>query len=135
MNIWWVSLGIGIAGGIGTLCRFGMSELGERIWGKSFPLATLLINFIGSFLFGLVYAYGLRGNLSVEMKAVILTGFLGGFTTFSSFAFPNQQMLAQQQWTLFAANLLVQSVIGIIAVWLGIRLVDLAMPALLPLQQ
>lgn len=64
------------------------------------------------------------------MRSMILTGFLGGLTTFSSFVFHNEQMLAHQQWVSFAISLLMRNGIGIIAVWLGIRHIDLTIPLL-----
>lgn len=111
-----------LAGGLGSLLRYGLTELVEHYAGKSFPYGTMLVNLLGCFVFGIVWALFGKGQLSEDMRLILLVGFLGGFTTFSSFALHNEQMLTNGQWGSLLVNVLVQNIVGIAAVWLGIKL-------------
>lgn len=83
MNYLIVFLGAGI-GGAG---RHGVNVLSARLLGIGFPVGTLAINAVGSFVMGLVAGYfAFRGHLPQEMRLFLATGVLGGFTTFSAFS-------------------------------------------------
>ena len=88
----------------------------------AFPWGTFLVNMLGCFLFGILVETLSSNRLPPEWKPILLTGFLGGFTTFSAFAFENQRFLEQRQWTLLAVNLIVQNGLGILAVIAGTAL-------------
>lgn len=120
---YWKCAGIGVMGGLGSLARYGLTELVEHKVGKAFPYGTMSVNLLGCLLFGMVWASVGKGWISEEMKLVLLVGFLGGFTTFSSFAFHNEQMLEQAKWGALLFNVLVQNVVGVLAIWLGIKAV------------
>jgi CrcB protein len=109
---------IAVAGALGTLARYGTSIVAATFVTSGYPLGTFIVNIVGCFLFG-AFA-GLFGNVSTEWKAIVLTGFLGGFTTFSAFAFENYQFLERQQYVLFAIHMVGQNVLGITAVLLGL---------------
>ena len=114
---------LGAAGALGTLCRFGLSGLVQRLGGGSFPWGTLSVNVLGCFLFGLVWTLGEERMLvSGEHRLIILAGFMGAFTTFSTFGFESAQLLQDAEYLLAAANLAVQNVLGIVFVILGITL-------------
>lgn len=114
---------LGGAGALGTLCRFGLSGLVQRLGGGSFPWGTLSVNVLGCFLFGLVWTLGEERMLvSGEHRLIILAGFMGAFTTFSTFGFESAQLLQDAEYLLAAANLAVQNVLGIVFVILGITL-------------
>lgn len=115
--------GILLFGGLGSVARYGLSEAVDHATGKEFPYGTMLVNLLGCLLFGVVWALFARQQLSEEWRLLLLVGFLGGFTTFSSFAFHNEQMLMSGQWGALLANVAVQNIIGVAAVWLGIRAV------------
>jgi CrcB protein len=83
----WTYLAIGVFGALGCWARFAMTQLIQAIYGSDFPYATLTINVLGSFLMGFLFIETLeRLTISPYLRTGILTGFLGGFTTFSTFA-------------------------------------------------
>ncbi|GHT17363.1 putative fluoride ion transporter CrcB [Planctomycetales bacterium] len=114
-------LGIGIAGMVGTLARYGTGWAASAAFGSGYPYGTYIVNVLGCLLFGL--AAGLI-ETSSPWRVIILTGFLGGFTTFSAFAFENHELLTQQRWLSFAVHCLGQNILGIAAVFAGLALVS-----------
>ncbi|MBI3611213.1 MAG: fluoride efflux transporter CrcB [Nitrospirae bacterium] len=113
-------LWIGLAGTLGTFARYGLSGAVQRVCGSAFPYGTLAVNVLGCFLFGLVWSLAEdRLSISGEVRTVILIGFMGAFTTFSSFAFETTQLLRDAQWALAAGNVLAQNVVGIAGLFLG----------------
>ena len=91
LNLLW----IGIAGGIGSVARYLMSSFALRIFGMTYPYGTLSVNVVGSFLMGLIMESSLSSStISPTLRLILTTGFLGGFTTYSSF---NQETLQQLQ--------------------------------------
>ncbi len=77
---------IAIFGTLGCWARYGMTNLVQTIYGREFPYATLIINVGGSFLMGFLFVETLeRLTVSPELRTGILTGFIGGYTTFSTF--------------------------------------------------
>ena len=120
--LFWKCLAIMLAGGLGSLLRYAVTEALEHFVGKSFPWGTMLVNLLGCFVFGILWALFTKGQLNDDQRLILLVGFLGGFTTFSSFGFHNEEMLTHAQWGQLLANVLIQNIVGIAAVWLGIRL-------------
>lgn len=111
---------LSLAGAAGTLSRYGMGELVSHLAGRRFPWSTLVINALGSLLFGLVWTLVVKRELlSPQAGLVILTGFMGAFTTFSTFAFESFHLIDEGQWSLALANLAVENGLGLMAVWLG----------------
>jgi CrcB protein len=111
---------IGLAGLIGTLARFEVSEIASRRLGEAFPLGTLIVNVVGCFLAGfLFYAVQERAMVSETMRLTIMVGFLGGFTTFSSFGLQTFTLFKSGQVGLGLLNVAVSNLLGITVVWLG----------------
>jgi fluoride exporter len=82
----WTYTLVGIFGIFGCWARYGMTNLVQTIYGRDFPYATLSINVSGSFLMGFLFIETLeRLAVSPELRTGILTGFIGGYTTFSTF--------------------------------------------------
>ena len=109
------------AGGLGTLLRYGISSLVQRHAGLSFPWGTFAVNMIGCFLFGLLWSvFENRMDISREIRAVVLVGFLGGFTTFSSFAFEGVGLLREGAILPALGHLIGQNVTGLLLVWVGL---------------
>jgi CrcB protein len=92
----WAYVAIAIGGTLGCWARYAMTNLVQAIYGREFPYATLSINVLGCFLMGFLFIETLeRLTISPQLRIGILTGFLGGFTTFSTFAMETV-LLAQQ---------------------------------------
>jgi CrcB protein len=111
---------LAIAGGIGALARYGLAGLFPTSPGGGFPLGTLIVNVVGCFVFGLLWAV-LEDKVwfSGEMRVVLFTGFLGAFTTFSTFIFETRQLLAESQYVLALVNVAAQNVLGLVLLILG----------------
>ncbi len=114
----------GCGGFVGTALRFLTGKLCAHISLGGFPLGTFMVNIVGSFLIGLLLglAEG-RELLSPSASALLVTGFCGGFTTFSTFADDMFLMLNKGQIMLFVLYLFMSLAIGIALVWLGRSLV------------
>lgn len=112
---------IGLAGALGALARYGLSGFVQRYSGFTFPVGTLVVNLLGTFLFGFIW--GLveqRLVISVETRVIILSGFLGAFTTFSSFMFETSALIDEGQWGFAALNVGAQIIFGLAAMFLGL---------------
>lgn len=111
---------IALAGSLGTLARYGLGGLVHRLVPWPFPWGTITVNLLGSFLFGLVWALAQeRSMISAEARIIVLAGFMGAFTTFSTFMFETGELLRNSQWALAAGNLLLQNLLGLVAVFAG----------------
>ncbi|MFK5927393.1 MAG: fluoride efflux transporter CrcB [Desulfuromusa sp.] len=85
---------IGIFGGFGCIARYLASGWTYQLLGRSLPYGTLLVNIVGSFLLGLLMTFGLRSTLfSPEIRIGLAVGFMGGFTTFSTFSYETLRLL------------------------------------------
>lgn len=119
MKILWLAL----AGGLGTLCRYGLTGMVQRLTGSMFPWGTISVNMIGSFLFGLLWAaFEQRVTVAPEARLLILTGFMGAFTTFSTFMFESGQLLRDGEYWMVFANIGLQNIVGIVLLLLGLML-------------
>jgi fluoride exporter len=110
------------AGAVGTLLRAGCNAASMRMLGDSFPWGTLAVNVAGSFAFGAIYAVARSRAISTEQEVVLLVGLLGGFTTYSSYAFQSTEMLAHGRTAAALAYVAATNVLGMGAVWAGLRL-------------
>ena len=114
---------LAVAGGFGALSRYGLAGLVQRWTGSIFPWGTAVVNVVGCFLFGLLWvAMEERFALSSETRVIVLTGFMGAFTTFSTYMFETQRMLEDSQYLAAFGNLGLQNVLGLAAVILGLAL-------------
>jgi CrcB protein len=100
----WTYIAIAIFGTLGCWARYGMTNLVQTIYGRDFPYATLSINVGGSFLMGFLFVETLeRLTISPVLRTGILTGFIGGYTTFSTFEM--EILLLTEQGATFKAIL------------------------------
>lgn len=116
-------LGIAVAGAAGALARYGLSGLAHRWWGAGFPWGTLMVNLIGCLLVGLLAELSRQtGWLSAELRIAIGIGFLGSFTTFSTFGVETYRAIEQGDWGVAALNVASNVVLGLIFVLAGTTL-------------
>ena len=107
-------------GAIGTLARYGLSSLVLKFRGPGFPWGTLAVNGVGCFLFGLVWSLAeSRQTLTSETRLILLIGFMGAFTTFSTFAFETAEMMRKTQYLAAGGNIAAQVAGGIALLFLG----------------
>jgi CrcB protein len=114
---------IGLAGLLGTLARYALSGFIARRFGETFPTGTLVVNIVGCFLVGfLFYLMQERFLVNDIVRTAIMIGFLGGFTTFSSFGLQTFTLLRDGEMGLATMNVLVSNVAGLLTVWAGYSL-------------
>jgi CrcB protein len=110
-----------VAGGFGTLARYGISTWVQRTASTDFPWGIVTVNAIGSFVLGLLYTLAEEHNLLTgELRIAVLVGFLGAFTTFSTFAFDTGQLLREDRYMWAAGNMILNNAIGLSLVFVGI---------------
>jgi len=109
-----------VGSSIGGAARYLSQEFVQKNFPSFIPLSTLSVNIVGSFIIGIIYALAERSKISAEVRIFIATGFCGGFTTFSSFAFENVKLLQDGEYFNTALYVVLSLVIGFIAVYLGI---------------
>ena len=116
----WVALG----GAIGSAARYGVNVWSGRLLGSEFPWATLAVNVIGCFAMGLlIELMALKLNVSLETRAFLTTGILGGFTTFSAFSLDFALLVERKSYGLAGAYAAGSVVLSLAAVFLGLYLV------------
>ena len=113
-----------LGGAVGTGCRYGLSTLVySLIEQPTFPYANLIINVSGSFIIGLLAElFEARLLVSPTLRVALLTGVLGGYTTFSSFSFETFSLLRDGEMWLGLLNAIGSVILGLIAVWIGVRI-------------
>ena len=109
-------------GGLGAAARYLLFMLVQRFSSQAFPYGTLAVNLVGSFLIGYLWALFEGTRLTGEWKLFIFTGFLGGFTTFSTFARETTQLMKVGEYKTALTYMLVSNVVGIALVVLGFML-------------
>lgn len=113
-------LAIAIGGTLGCWARYAMTNLVQAAFGRDFPYATLSINVLGSFAMGFLFIVTLeRLTVSPYLRTGMLTGFLGGFTTFSTFAMETLLLAEQGEAAKSAAYVVSSVLLGIVAAWGG----------------
>lgn len=108
--------------GLGGVLRYWVSNGIHFLFGRQFPYGTLVVNVSGCFLMGLLFVLTLERFESVgsELRALLLIGLLGGYTTFSSFSIETINLLENGNWLSGLMNVLLSTVICLAAAWLGV---------------
>lgn len=114
---------LALAGSFGTLARYFLGGAVQRLTGGAFPWGTFAVNMTGTLLFGLVWSVAEdRLVISGEARAVVLVGFMGAFTTFSSFMFETGELLRDSQWVLAFGNIALQNLTGVVFLFIGLAI-------------
>jgi CrcB protein len=111
---------IGIGGFLGAIARYAIGLwIGQR-WGRSFPLGTFFINVSGSFLIGfLMSLFTERLMLNPQWRMFFVIGFLGAYTTFSTFEYETGALLKDSEWLIASLNVVLSVLVGFAALKLG----------------
>ena len=118
---WQILMAVGIGGFLGALGRFVLSGWAQKIWGGTFPFGTLLVNVLGSFIIGFMVLY-FEQSIAPQQKALIMTGFLGALTTFSTFSLETVLMLQEQLYLKALSNISLNILLCVTATLLGMAL-------------
>ena len=114
---------LAVAGACGTLARYGLAGLVQRVAGASFPWGTASVNGLGCLLFGLIWTMTSERFVGTgEVRIIMLTGFMGAFTTFSTFVAESGNLLADGQHWYGLGNILLQNGVGLVLFFLGMAL-------------
>ena len=118
---------VGIGGGFGAMARFGLTQATADI-SKQIPFGIFLCNVVGSFFIGLIAAFLIKTSIfnediSVNVRALLVTGFLGGFTTFSSFSLDVLNLLQRGEILIALSYIFVSVLISLLAVTLGFYII------------
>ena len=113
-------LAIAIGGSAGALMRYWISDIAYRALGVTFPWGTLAVNAIGCFVIGILWALFDFYIVSPNWRLLFLTGFLGAFTTFSTFALETFNLLQDNELKLAALNVAVSVLLGLFLVYIGL---------------
>ena len=108
---------------LGANSRYWLGTWAAQKWGSSFPFGTLIINVSGSLLLGFFMTLATeRFMLDPRWRLLFAVGFLGAYTTFSTYAFESYSLLANGQWLAGLGNLLSSTLLGVVAVGIGVLL-------------
>jgi CrcB protein len=116
---------IACGGGAGAILRYAMAGWGQRLTSGVFPVGTLMVNTLGCLAIGFLASL-FAGPLLIreEYRIAILVGFLGGFTTFSTYGYETFALLGDGEWWSATVNILLSNVLGLLALWIGVRLAE-----------
>src|SRR5215213_4649389 len=104
---------VGLGGGAGSILRY----LCQRTWNISFPYGTLIVNIAGCLLIGLLWGVFTK-HIDEQKRLLLVTGFCGGFTTFSSFTYESVQMMIENRWLSFVVYTATSVIAGLMATYL-----------------
>ena len=111
-----------LGAGLGGVFRFWISNSIYWILGRQFPYGTLVVNVSGCFLMGLLFIILLErfDGIGPQLRSFLLVGFLGGYTTFSSFSIETLNLFENGAWLAAAMNILLSVILCMAAAWLGV---------------
>jgi len=114
---------LALAGGVGTLARYGLAGFIQKIHSKNFPVGTMVVNILGCLVVGILWTlFETKWEVSPETKLLVLVGFMGAFTTFSAFILETSHLVRSTAWMYAAINLILQNTLGLIALFGGITI-------------
>lgn len=114
-------LSIAAGGALGAVSRFCLGNFISRIIGRALPYGTFVINIVGCFFMGLIMTMIIeRGMLSAAWRLLLCVGFLGGFTTFSSFGYETLMLLQEEKIVAALAYVGGSIILGLMSAALGV---------------
>ena len=114
---------VGLGGAVGSMLRYAVQKIFQVQSAATFPTGTLLVNIAGCFLIGILWSMISRSlTWNEEMKLLLMTGFCGGFTTFSAFTLEGIGLLKENKTVLFVIYLTASVLGGLLATFIGIRI-------------
>lgn len=114
---------VGLGGASGSMLRYAVQKIFQVQTAATFPTGTLLVNIAGCLLIGILWSLVSRSfTWNDEMKLLLMTGFCGGFTTFSAFTLEGIGLLKENKTALFFIYLTASVVGGLLATFIGIRI-------------
>lgn len=117
-------LAVALGGSLGALCRYGIAQWIAMTWPKAFPLATLTVNLIGCLIIGILYGlWASRPEFSPVLRQGLFIGFLGAFTTFSTFSLDALRLMENGESLLALGYILLSVCVCLVATWAGLSLV------------
>lgn len=114
--------GIALGGALGSVLRFLLSTRVYQWLGRDFPYGTLTVNILGCLLMGFLFVFMTERLLSAEWRATVLIGFLGGFTTFSSFSMETVTLLEQSAYFKAILNIFLSVTLCLCATVIGMEI-------------
>ena len=120
-------LWIAIGGALGSVGRYWLNGVVSARFGETFPMGTVAVNVVGSFVIGVLAALTVaEGRMGAEARGFttqfLMMGVCGGFTTFSSFSLQTLNLVREREWLYAGGNILISVLVCLMATWLGYML-------------
>ncbi|MBI5538590.1 MAG: fluoride efflux transporter CrcB [Bacteroidia bacterium] len=112
---------VALGGSVGSILRYLASVFTTKFYSANFPLATFIVNIIGCLIIGLLFGlFEKNGIVNDNLRLLLITGFCGGFTTFSAFSSENINLLQNGNFMTAFVYISLSVILGLFAVWLGL---------------
>ena len=113
---------VGIGGLLGSIARYLAASFLTKTFPSAFPYGTFAVNIVGCLIIGIIFGLSERFDWLPEWRLLLATGFCGGFTTFSSFAYENIALLQDKDYLTFAFYSILSFALGLTATFIGLSL-------------
>lgn len=113
---------VGLGGGVGSILRYITSVITLKYYSSTFPLATFIVNIVGCLIIGVLVGLFDKNILSDDLKLLLITGFCGGYTTFSAFSLENILLLQSGHYLILITYIVASVLVSLFAIWIGLCL-------------